>query len=327
MKRFIAALSTLALILIPGPLRSADAVAPPSYLGKVVFQHMTLPAGWSSAQLFTMNKDGTGVRQVTSDGANSAPVWSPSGKSVAFFHSSSTTISDTAIQIMDAATGQVHTVTPDPCEGGTYDRVGWSPDSTQLVFATNCGGTGPTLSKVNVDGTGLQTICTFPLGSSVDGPSWSPDGSTIAFSYSPPATQPLFNIYSVSPNGGSLTQLTNGGPGGAYSPSYSPDGSQIAYDQSGRTGVFGIYVMDPDGANPRQLTQFGKWSVLTPSWSPEGNHVIFSSTDPACDGCGSATWDIFTARVSKPAFKRLTLFPSYTASWFPTWQPAQPPSQ
>lgn len=318
MKRFLAAVSVLALTVIPGPLRSADAApAPSSFLAKIVFQGAS--PDWSTGQLFTMNTDGTGMRQITTDAANLAPTWSPDGRSIAFFHYTTTQPVVVSIDVMNAKTGEVHTVTGDPCAGGTYDRIGWSPDSSQLVFATNCNNRA--LWKVNVDGTSLQMIHSFPEGGGLDAPSWSPDGSAIVFGYAAPSAQPVFRIFSISPDGESLKQLTNNGPAGAYSPVYSPDGSQIAYTQDGRAGVIGIYVMGADGSSPRMLTQFGKFAVATPSWSPTGNQVVFSSTEAACEGCPGTTMDIFTARVPKPAFQRLTLFRTPLNAFYPTWQP------
>lgn len=75
---------------------------------------------------------------------------------------------------------------------------------------------------------------------------------------------PTFDIYSMSPDGTNVTQLTH--DGNSSVPTWSPDGQQILFIQNGRTQrvnpyhqshlPFGLYVMNRDGSDVRLL-----WSL------------------------------------------------------------------
>src|SRR5215211_8021082 len=107
-----------------------------------------------------------------------------------------------------------------------------------------------------------------------------PENGKIAFSREQGKS---YNIYTVDPDGSSLSRLTNGNPRFPQFPAWSPDGTQIAfYDNAGQ-----IWVMGADGSNPRTLTP-NKLYVQTsnpPRWSPDGKRVAFyhnvSDYDPS----------------------------------------------
>jgi TolB protein len=106
-------------------------------------------------------------------------------------------------------------------------------------------------------------------------PSWSPDGSKIAFtSYRSGGEE----IWTMDPEGGSLTQLTRN-THGDWSPAWSPDGNLIAFT-SDQTGLNQIWLMNADGSHQRALTSYPKESSIwnrDPSWSPDGKKLIYTS--------------------------------------------------
>ena len=86
-------------------------------------------------------------------------------------------------------------------------------------------------------------------------------------------TQP--DIYSVCPDGSSLTQLTND-PNADTHPAWSPDGKELAF-VSDRAGCNHIFVMDAAGGDPVQKT-FDLCNDM-PIWLPDGTQIAFRTTD------------------------------------------------
>lgn len=158
--------------------------------------------------LYVVNADGTGLRQLTVDAAPAVhfdrmPEWSPDGSRIAF-------ASD-----RDGTT-QIWTIRPDGTDlrqvtAGTTTRAyepGWSPDGTRLVFrrVSNVGAAAVTdLAIVNANGTGLVEL---PLAGTETTPAWSPDGTRIAFSSNLALTDT--RLYTIAPDGSQLTEIAGG---------------------------------------------------------------------------------------------------------------------
>jgi WD40-like Beta Propeller Repeat len=115
-------------------------------------------------QVYVMNGDGTGQRQVTNDPSSAiTPTWSPDGSRIAY-------LSQTEL-------GSIHAINAD----GTGDteltpRTGqdalgaYSPDGTKIVFATNRDGGPYQLYTMNPDGSGQARLTSD--GSNDTAPEW-----------------------------------------------------------------------------------------------------------------------------------------------------------
>ena len=57
-------------------------------------------------------------------------------------------------------------------------------------------------------------------------------------------------------------------------PALSPDGTRLSF-ASNRTGNFEIYVTNNDGSHPVQLTSFQGKDAGSPNWSPDGKQITF----------------------------------------------------
>jgi hypothetical protein len=81
-------------------------------------------------------------------------------------------------------------------------------------------------------------------------------------------------IYTISPSGSGLTQLTTTGEN-SY-PVWNPAGTEIAYEHEATAGVSNIWVMNANGSDQRQWTNTGmSWGNV--AWSPSGMTLLFSS--------------------------------------------------
>jgi hypothetical protein len=84
-----------------------------------------------------------------------------------------------------------------------------------------------------------------------------------------------FEIYSMTPAGGSPTRLTNNGANDV-TPAWSPDGTQLVW-VSDRDGNYEVYRMNADGTGQTRMTTNAA-SDVAPSWSADGTKIVFAST-------------------------------------------------
>ena len=220
--------------------------------------------------IFVMNADGTARRQLTNTGsADSDPAWSHDGTKILFVSNTfsldgETTdplLSDPEIWVMNAdGSGQR------PITSNAYSDThpAWSPDGSKIAFESSRRDLGDTDGNIYVmDANGNnQTNITpnSPTGCSSNcyqggdsDPAWSPDGSKIAYvhGYGPP-TNPnagggLPNIWTMDPDGGNRTTLSNNQDVSAFEPAWSPNGARIAYVGIVSPGSANIHVMNANG--------------------------------------------------------------------------------
>lgn len=178
-----------------------------------------------------------------------------------------------------------------------YDLEEDRPEILDTDFAINNNndhvltfdGTMLGISNHTADAGGASIIYTMPADGgepkrvTEKGPSyfhgWSPNNKHMVYTAQ---RNGEFDIYRISPNGGTEERLTTG-PGLDDGPEYTRDGRYI-YFNSTRTGSMEIWRMKPDGSDPEQLTddRLNNWF---PHISPDGKQVVFisfpESVDPA----------------------------------------------
>ena len=232
-------------------------------------------------QIFKVRSDGTGLVQLTSDGMNSEPAWSPDGSRIAFVHSDGNS-GGSQIYVMNADGSNVVQRT---IAGGSSPA--WSPDGTRIAFA------GDRIYVMRVDQDWWNPA---PLGfdRGWNGqPAWSPDGTRIAFVSDWRAYDLLYDLYVMNADGSDL-KLLLGGPFFSpwltyyFQPAWSPDGGTIAlnvcpYAWDNCFPDSTVALVNADGSGLRSIASAGGYAH--PSWSPDGTIIAFGSS--ACRECPS----------------------------------------
>jgi TolB protein len=224
---------------------------------KIAFTRSHEPAegrGPPESDVYVINVDGTGERNLTGDGVSGGPTWSPDGRRIAFMSSG-------GIDVMSAdGTGRQRLLR----NRGAFPS--WSPEGRKIFFlrAGGRGRGGPRVIYVyvmNADGSGLRRL-TREAGVNYSFPSWSPDGRKILFVSDRDGN---FEVYVMNADGSGRRNLTRH-PGHDSDPAWSPDGRKIAFVTK-RDGNFEVYVMNADGSDQQNLTH-NPAPDRAPIWSP-----------------------------------------------------------
>jgi Tol biopolymer transport system component len=143
---------------------------------------LTSDCGQFCFNLYVLNSDGSGLRNLTSKlaagwslgaGPASDPVWSPDGRRIAFVRLNRRL----GVYVVNADGSGVRNLTPKPMGAG-YAAPAWSPDGRRIAFASERDGNSE-VYVMNANGSGQRNLTRNPA---LDAdPAWSPDGRSIAF--------------------------------------------------------------------------------------------------------------------------------------------------
>ncbi|MBA3425617.1 MAG: PD40 domain-containing protein [Rubrobacter sp.] len=313
MKALAAGLLTAAMmaasLLAPTP---AEASAFPGANGKIVFtSSRTTGTGVNNPEgdfeIFTMNPDGTGLKQLTKNKASDvAPSYSSDGKKIVF--ASVRTGNFETFTMNSDGTGQTN-LTNNPA---TDARPSFSPDGKKILFDSTRAGVRDVF-VMNSNGSGQTRLTTDPAGDS--NATFSPKGDKIAFvSDRGSGDQEIFIMNS---DGTQQTALTATDTATEDDPTFSPDGSKIAFS-SNRSGGgdfndFDIFVMNSNGSSPINFTPSTARDD-EPAYSPDGKKIAFVSTRDGGDE------DVFVMEASGGA-GQTDITPNSNVDITPDWQP------
>jgi Tol biopolymer transport system component len=309
------AVSAAGLLLI-----AASASAFPGMNGKIATE--TQEDSGQSADIWTMNPDGTGQTDITNSPLDfeSSPSWSPDGTKLAF---------DVGL----APPGAGYTMNADGSGRsfiGPGQSLAWSPDGTRIAFRSTMGVGGPSpaggrfqIFVMNADGSGVRRLTNNSRSDSA--PAWSPDGTKIAFNGSviycadpPDCTEYRggpSDIYTIKVDGSGETNLTNSLSNYEALPNWSPDGAKIAFDSyPGGAAQSTLWTMNADGTSPMQVTHNPR-SDLEPVWSPDGTRIAFSSY------LDISYWDREIRTINPDGTGQATITNDHAADVSPDWQP------
>ena len=278
---------------------------------KIVFANAPIPCPNCVFQydIYVMNADGTGIRQLTTDQApDEYPAWSPDGQRIAFSREHA---GRRDIFVMNAdGSGQMNLTSNDAAEDD-FDPT-WSPDGRRIAF-TKWSHDEFEIYAMNADGT-AQTNVTRDPGWVDREPAWSPDGTKIAFARS---LGGYGDIYTVHPDGSAKTDLTNTLEYDESFPSWSRDGHQLAFtrDTPARWRPSDqIWAMNGDGSGQSGLTNDRGTENSSPAWSPDGAKIAFERADAA------GRSDIYVMNPDGSGLVNLTDDPN-SSDLYPSWSP------
>ncbi len=271
----------------------------------------------SRSNLWIVESDGSRVRELTTgDRDDSAPVWSPDGKRIAFLSDRDGTAQLFVMYVDTKEVAQLTHLEQAP------SNIKWSPDGKQIAFTAFVADNDPILNiKLPERPRGAQWASPAVL---VDRLSWRSDGR----GPTPKGSSHVFTIDAIL--GGTPRQITNGkyshtgfdwandgktmyvsgirkpeaeyqrgdseiyavdlaslevkpltdrkGPDGA--PEVSPDGKWIAYvgydDKSFTNHVASLYLMSSDGSGKKLLAGNLASSPQNIGWWPTSNGLYFT---------------------------------------------------
>jgi Tol biopolymer transport system component len=132
----------------------------------------------NDGQIWTIGTDGTGAAQLLTlaNHDDRAPSWSPDGTSIAF---SAYDFGTHHVDIYVAPAADLNAPVQITKTNGVEYDIGWSPDSSRILFSRDGHRNLPDVRTINPDGTHPHRLTTNAASDTY--PSWSPDGTKIAF--------------------------------------------------------------------------------------------------------------------------------------------------
>lgn len=252
-------------------------------------------ASTPGGDIYTMNPDGSDVRQLTNLGAENGAFWenwSSDGRQIVF--SEYPNNGNGQLWLMRADGTDQHLLLSEP--DYRDNAPSFSPDGVWVIF-TRCqivsNGDGCAIYRIRTDGSGLTPVTDFQLEVSDWEPLYSPDGTAIAFeSFGRDGL--IAAIWLMNANGADPHPLTPPELLGT-NPHWSADGEKVAFrSHCCNPQNNDIWVINRDGSGLHRLTGNATSDVdipvayynEAPSWSPHGHFITFDQYDPKANSVG-----------------------------------------
>jgi len=253
------------------------ATAPPLYQGQLAFNSNRD----GHYEIFLVNSDGTGLRQLTDGGRGerNAPAWSPDGTRIAYYVQTRALYmaipEDIMILLVDDPRGEHERITHTP---PIVDRdPAWSPRGQTIAYCSDFA-----LMACDVDGSNprvLRDDHRYYM------PAWSPNGDRIAVGVQ--LSDDDWGIYVMNvkdalqgTDGSNPIRITQG-TDSHWDPAWSPDGTTILFANHVDHQIHAVPAPPPEGFEKLpQTTPLTTVGVNTePAWSPDGTTIAYTHTE------------------------------------------------
>lgn len=270
----------------------------PGKNGRIAFVGGNL--GPNGGDIFTMNSDGSDVKQLTTFAANGGAAccgfWSPDGRQLVF---AAQPAGAPAYQLwmMNGDGSNQRQLLNDPNGFDLYPS--FSPDGRQIVFTRFNAVFQGAIYRIAADGTGLTALADFSSDPDISDfdPVYSADGKTIAFD-SILRSGLIWAVFLMNADGSHIRPLSPAWLEAAM-PDWSPDGEKMifstraAYPQNTLTREIWAMRTDADDAKPEQITFPGSSNDWGPVWSPQGDAIAFER-----DSADGSTFSIYVKTLA-----------------------------
>jgi Tol biopolymer transport system component len=199
-------------------------------------------------EIYVINIDGTGLKQLTKDGLiDCFPRWSPDGSTIIFGREVPRT--QQLVVTTMRADGSDKRGLSSPLWG--IARSGFTPDGMRILWETQQAGFISVLWIMDADGTNQKRLTSAPLkAGEVSAP--SPDGKHVVFTNNQNTPPELPNaLFVLDIGSGTITQITQPvGVSHDLLPNYSPDGTKIVFasDRMSTDGSLDLFTINADGS-------------------------------------------------------------------------------
>jgi Tol biopolymer transport system component len=253
----------------------AAAAAPrtvPGKNGRIVFAATT----GRFSQLFTVEPDGSGLKQVThlvdSDALNAN--WSPDGKRIVFERDFP--YGHAGIYSVEADGGAVRSLTPNKKKRYFEGVPAYSPNGKKVVYVReicvsdrNCHNAMWTKSANGGGARRMTPVLASGTGGYLAHPQFSPDGKRIVYAKKIGDRAAVFVINS---NGRRARQLTKFSMGVDNRVDWSPNGRLILFSDNFRGPD--IWTVHPNGTRLKRIYRAIDGNYSADSWSPDGKQIV-----------------------------------------------------
>jgi TolB protein len=220
-------------------------------------------------QLFALNLDGSGERQITSgDADHEDPVWSPDGRKIAFVLVKG---GKKVVTLINPDGSGAEPVTP-PNHSAIHPA--FTPNGKAILYCTDDDLRPPEKNESQIYSIDLATkrVTTLISGGVNTFPVMSPDGKKIA--YRKIVGDMNSEVFMADADGSNAKNLTNHWSFEGW-PAWSPDGKTIAFAGNRSNAGYQIFLMNSDGSDTRLLAAT-EGRGTSPKWAPDGKAIYFT---------------------------------------------------
>lgn len=260
------------------------------------------------AEIWAVDDDGSHAERITdNDTFDLGAVWSPNGKTIAFYSEGADGVPRIFLVDADDDQHEQRLLTSTRSRWPSWSRGG------RIAF-DNGGPSSGDILVVNSDGTDEHRLThgdeQEPKERNIR-PAWSPNGEKIAFTSRRDGND---EIYVMNADGSDPVNLTRSA-GADNAAAWSPNGQQIVF-QSNRDGNTEIYSMNADGTCQTRLTDY-PGRDQDADWSPDGRTIAFErDAEPITD----LTLQVFLMDADGSHERQLTTLDPDGENSHPGWE-------